>query len=50
MARPVGAPAQFDVPAAFEDAVEDGFREIWVVQHARPHAASGLFVVKIIER
>ena len=36
-------------PAAFEDAVDDGEREVIVVQHAAP-VAMGLFVVKIIAR
>ena len=44
MARPVGAPAQFEVAAAFEHAVEEGFGR------TRPQAASGLFVVKIMGR
>ena len=36
MTRPVGTSAQFDVPAAFEHAVENGLGAIRVVQHARP--------------
>jgi hypothetical protein len=36
VARAVGAPAQFDVPATFEHAVQDGRGEIGIVQDATP--------------
>ena len=36
VAGTVGAPAEFDMPAALEHAVEDGLGEIRVVQHAAP--------------
>ena len=36
MAGPVGRPAQFQVTPPFEDAIEDGFGEIGIVQHASP--------------
>ena len=36
MASPIGAPAQFDVPAAFEHTIEDRLGQIRVVQYAAP--------------
>ena len=39
MARSVGASAQFEVAAAFEHAVEEGFGEVGVVQDAPPGGA-----------
>ena len=49
MAGAVGAAAELDMPAALEHAVEDGLGQVgsW---STRPHAASGLFVVKTIGR
>lgn len=38
MPGPVGGPAEFEMPAAFEHPVEDGFRQVGIMEDASPSA------------